>query len=112
MRKTAVLHALVCAVLLCACATLERSKPLTDAQVVELAKSGKTSQQIIEELKRTDTVLALQASDFLKLHEAGVPVEVLDHLQRAQIEDIRWRERHSRTNWDTFHGGFGSWPRR
>jgi hypothetical protein len=77
------------------CATLERPKPLTGADVVFLSKSGKTAPEIIQELKRTDTVLALQASDFLKLHEAGVPAEVLDYLQRAQIDEIRWRDRYS-----------------
>ena len=81
------------------CATLDRPKPLTREEVVALAKGGRTSQQIIEELKRTDTVLPLQASDFLKLHQAGVPADVLDYLQRAQIDEIRWRDRYSQSYW-------------
>src|SRR3989304_9374358 len=76
-------------------ARVHRPKPLTGADVVALAREGKTPQQIIEELKRTDTVLPLQASDFIKLHEAGVQPEVLDYLQRAQIDEIRWRDRYS-----------------
>jgi hypothetical protein len=51
------------------------------------------------------TVLPLQASDFVKLHEAGVPPEVLDYLQSAQINDIRWRDRYSQMYW--YGPGFG-----
>ena len=92
------------------CATLERPKPLTGADIVFLAKNGKSAPQIIEELKRTDTVLPLQASDFLGLHEAGVPAEVLDYLQRAQIDEIRWRDRYSQMYWSPLYRGFGPCP--
>jgi len=94
------------------CATLEGPKPLTGAQVVELAKSGRTAPQIIEELKRTRTVLSLQASDIVALHESGVPNEVLDYLQQAQIEEIRWRERLSQSYWygPGLYRGFDPYP--
>ena len=39
------------------------------------------------------------ASDIVRLHEAGVADEVLDHLQRALIDDIRWRDRYSGAYW-------------
>jgi hypothetical protein len=81
------------------CATLERPTPLTGADVVALAREGKTPQQIIDELRRTGTVLPLQASDIVALHEAGVPAEVLDYLQQAQIDEIRWRERNAQNFW-------------
>jgi hypothetical protein len=98
-------------VALAGCATIDRPTPLTGAELVFLAKSGKTAPEIIEQLKRSDTVLPLQASDILALHDAGVQKEVLDYLQRAQLDEIRWRERNSQMFW---HGptyrGFGSWP--
>jgi len=78
---------------LAGCASVPAPTPLTGADIVALAKEGKTSQQIIDELKRTETVLALRASDYVALHEAGVPDEVLNYLQLVQIEDLRWRER-------------------
>ena len=81
------------------CATPDGPKPLSGADVIERAKSGKTAPEIIEELKRTATVLPLRASDIVALHEAGVPSDVLDYLQQAQIEEIRWRERSSQTYW-------------
>ena len=97
---------------LAGCATIERPKPLAGADIVFLAKSGKSAPQIIEELKRTDTVLPLQASDILALHESGVPNEVLDYLQRAQIDEIRWRDRYSQMYWygPGFYRGFGPCP--
>jgi hypothetical protein len=96
---------------LAACATIESPPPLTGADIVFLAKSGKTAPQIIEELRRTDTVLFLQASEMVGLHDAGVPAEVLDYLQRAQIEEIRRRDRQQQLMyWGPLHGGFGNFP--
>ena len=94
------------------CASFDRPQPLTGADIVVLAKSGKTAPEIIEELKRTDTVLPLQASDIVNLHESGVPSEVLDYLQRAQIDEIRWRDRYSQGYWygPGYYRGFGPCP--
>jgi hypothetical protein len=89
-RMRALLALLILA--LGACASVPAPPPLTGADIVALAKSGATPQQIIGELQRTRTVLALNGSDFVLLHEAGVPREVLDYLQRVQVEEIRWRE--------------------
>jgi len=94
------------------CAIVDRPKPLTGPDIVFLAKSGKTAPEIIEELKRTDTVLPLQASDIVSLHDSGVPNEVLDYLQRAQIDEIRWRDRYSQGYWygPGYYRGFGPCP--
>lgn len=91
------------------CATLDAPPPLSGAEIVELARSGKTAPEIIAELQRTDTVLPLAASDIVSLHEAGVPDEVLDYLQRVQIDALLWRER-SNNMWYGYGGGaFGGW---
>jgi len=93
------------------CAAFEPAPtPLNGADIVFLAKSGKTAPQIIEELRRSDTVLMLQASEIVSLHESGVPPAVLDYLQRAQIEEIRRRERQQFMYWGPLHGGFGGFP--
>ena len=96
---------LICA-LIGGCASVDRPKPLTGADIVALAKGGRTPEQIIDELKRTDTVLALRASDYVALHDAGVPDDVLNYLQLAQIEEIRWRERslHYGPGWGYYYG--------
>ena len=92
------------------CATLDRPKPLTSQEVIALAKSGRASKDIIEELKRTDTVIPLTASEIVRLNAAGVPTDVLDYLQRAQIEEIRWRDRYSQMYWSPLYRGFGPCP--
>ena len=103
-----------CLILLFAvgCATVDQAKPLSGPDIVFLAKSGKTAPEIIEELRRTSTVLPLQASDILALHDSGVPNEVLDYLQRAQIDEIRWRDRYSQSYWygPGYYRGFGPCP--
>ena len=83
---------------------------LSGADVVALVKEGKTPQQVIAELRRTNTVLPLWASDIVALHESGVPNEVLDYLQRAQIDEIRWRDRYSRMQMSPAYRGFGFGP--
>lgn len=98
--------------LVAGCATVEPApKPLTGADIVFLAKSGKTAPQIIAELRRSDTMLFLRAAEIIGLHESGVPTEVLDYLQRAQIEEIIRREREQFMFWGPMHGGFGGFPR-
>ena len=92
------------------CATLEHPKPLTSDEVIGLAKSGKNAPQIIEELKRTATVIPLTASEIVRMNSAGVPTEVLDYLQRTQIEEIRWRDRYSQMYWSPLYRGFGPCP--
>jgi hypothetical protein len=94
--------------LLTGCATLDAPPPLSGAEVVELARAGKTAPEIIAELQRTATVLPLAASDIVSLHEAGVPDEVLDYLQRVQIDALLWQERNMW--WGGWGGGaFGGW---
>jgi hypothetical protein len=91
--------------LLAGCATLDSPPPLSGAEIVELARTGKTAPEIIAELQRTGTVLPLAASDFVSLHEAGVPDEVLNYLQRVQIDALLWQER---SMW-WGGGAFGGW---
>ena len=113
MRKLAVL---LCALLAASCATLEpRPNPLTADDVIARAKNGVSAKEIIDELRRTDTVIPLSTAEIVRLHEAGVPDEVLDYLQYAQIQEIRWRDRFSGYWYGPgFYRGFGPcpWPGR
>ena len=103
MRRLALAATLCGALFLAGCASFD-AKPHSAAELVEMAKSGQTAQQIIEELHRTGTVLPLAASDYVRLANEGVPPEVLDYLQRAQIDDLRWRDRFF------YGGGWGPCP--
>ncbi|MCX7962580.1 MAG: hypothetical protein N2653_13555 [Burkholderiales bacterium] len=84
---------LLVAAVLSGCAAIDGPKPLSEQEIVALVRAGRPSAEIVEELKRTGTVLFLGAGDILRLHEAGVPRDVLEHLQRAQMEEIHWRAR-------------------
>jgi len=103
------LASLAAAALLGACASVEtRPAPLTQADVIRLAKEGRGAGEIIEALKQTHSVLLLTGSDIARLHDAGVPAAVLDHLQQAQIEEISWRARF----WHMYdYPPFGAWSR-
>ena len=96
------LLALATAFLLASCVTIDGPKPLSGADIVELSKSGRNAGEIIAEIQRTNTVLALNASDIVALHGAGVANEVLDYLQRVQMDELRWRDRY----WYGY-GGYG-----
>ena len=111
MRVKAVL---LCVLLLASCATLEKHpNPLTAEDVIARAKSGVAAKAIIEELFRTDTVIPLNAAEVVRMHEAGVPDEVLDYMQHALIEEIRARDRFANSYWwygPGFYPGFGPCP--
>lgn len=87
-------HLLIAALALLAsgCAAFETGPPpLTRADVVQLTRSGETPAAIVGRLRASQTVLALSASDLIELRQAGVAIEVLDHLQAAQIAESRRR---------------------
>ena len=105
---------LLAALLADGCAPLEpRPARLTHDDVIQRARSGASGQAIIEELERTGTVLPLSASEIVRLHEAGVSRDVLDYLQRVQIEEIRWRDRYTYFYGPDFRGMAPCpWPNR
>ena len=92
--------------LLAGCATVG-DPPLTAGEVVALSRDGKSPQEIIAELQRTNTVIPLSASDYVVLHDEGVPDEVLNYLQRVQIDALLWQER--AMGWGWGGGPFGGW---
>ena len=87
------------------CVTVPAPAPLSAVDVIALSKDGKSAKDIIAELQRTNTVIPLRASDYVALHDQGVPDEVLNYLQLVQIEEVRWRERSLYWGW-----GYGWGP--
>src|SRR5262245_40883162 len=102
------------ACVLAGCATTPAVPPMTAADVVARSKEGRAPKEIIAELQRTNTVLPLRASDYVALSNEGVAKEVLDYLQLAQIEEIRWRERMlygpGWGPWGPYYGRWGPCP--
>jgi hypothetical protein len=96
---------------LAGCATLEpHPNALTADDVIARAKSGVGTKEIIDELFRTNTVIPVSAAEIVRLHQAGVPNEVLDYLQYAQLQEIRWRDQSYWWYGPGFYRGFGPCP--
>ena len=106
MKRLAFL-AIAAALLAAGCATTPSPPPLGEPEIVALAKSGATGPQIVEELKRTHTVLMLHGSDFARLAQEGVPKEALDYLHDQMIAEIRWRDSALYGPYGPYGGGIG-----
>jgi hypothetical protein len=78
---------LIC--LLVAGCTTYRQSPLTVNQVVEMSKAGVPPSQIIAEMRDSHTVYPVKASQLARLHEMGVPDEVIDYMQSTYIASAR-----------------------
>lgn len=62
------------------------AKPLTLEQVVALVKAGKDAQAVIEEIKTSNSIFDVTASQYAKLSRDGVPDAVIDFMQRGQLK--------------------------
>ena len=82
--------ALLLVALLGGCAGMERRPPPSLEQVVEMSQAGKPAEEIVRELQDTRAVYPLTGSQIARLHDQGVPDTVLDYLQNAYAESIRW----------------------
>jgi len=90
------------------CATLGKSLPLppTTAEILQMAKDGRSADEIIGRMKESRAVYRLPASELAKLREQGMPDAVIDHMQRTYIEAERYEEyRRARD----FYWGY-AWP--
>ena len=83
----------LCFALLSGCASLQHPPPPSIEQIIEMSRSGTPADEIIRTLQQTRAVYPLTASQILKLHEHGVPDAVLDYMQNAYAERIRWDAR-------------------
>jgi len=83
---------------LAGCASMDRRPPPSLDQIVEMSKAGKPPEEIVRELQETRAVYPLTGSQIAKLHEQGVPDSVLDYMQNAYMDRVRWE---SRMNYDS-----------
>ncbi len=81
------LIAVACALVASACSVLT-PRPVTPiSEVINLSR-GSRPEQAIDRIDRAKTTYALRGSDFGKLADAGVPANVLDHLQQVFVNDV------------------------
>lgn len=65
--------------------------PLSKQDVVQLSKAGTPPAAIVERLRSSGTILWLGAPEIVELGQSGVSPEVLDYLQTAQVNELRFR---------------------
>jgi hypothetical protein len=90
------------------CATLGKPlpPPPTTTEIVQMAKDGRSADEIIGRMKESRAVYRLPASELAKLREQGVPDAVIDYMQQTYIEAERYEEyRRARD----FYWGY-AWP--
>ena len=111
MRQVLTMIAAVLCLALAGCAGLERRPPPSIDQIVQMSKDGTPADTIIRELQETRAVYPLTASQIVRLHDEGVPEPVLDYMQTAYAESIRWdaRMQYESTYW--WHNCFYCYPR-
>jgi len=63
------------------------------SNITDAAESGKSSTEILTEMRSARTTYALRGSDFAKLAERDVPEPVLDELQQRFFGDVDWPTR-------------------
>lgn len=85
LTKTLALSAAAFALGACSILTPRPVTPI--AEVVNWSKGG-PPEQAISRIRTARTTYALRGSDFGKLADAGVPPQVLDHLQQSFYNDV------------------------
>lgn len=99
MKKLSALVSMMFALaLLGACSTTEfKTTPAynkyTPEDVLAMAKNGEPPNQIIAKLGRANSFYPLKPHDLIRLHEMGMPTEVLDYMQESYVWKVRRQER-------------------
>lgn len=90
-------------------------KPLTQEEIIQMAKSGALDTDIIQKIRASGTVYRLTAAEILHLHDSGVSNSVVDFMLQDYLEAVRWREReYSRQYYEWYAFGphwYWCWPR-
>jgi hypothetical protein len=103
------------------CATLgaQRPQPVTVVEVLQMSKAGVPAEIMIQRMRESGAVYRLSAADLVRLHEEGVPDDVLNYMQQTYLDAVR-REQEL-ADWNRWalgpdgywYGGWGyGWPSR
>lgn len=96
-----------CGVFLLGCSTMKHQQPppLTQEDIISMARAGRTDQEIIQEINTRRTYYRLSAKDIIHLHENGVSNPVIDYMLETQMQAIRDEARYyNRDNWYPYYG--------
>jgi hypothetical protein len=105
--------ALLGVALVAGCAGMERRPPPTLDEIVEMSRAGTPPEEIVRVLQETRAVYPLTGSQIVRLHQDGVPDPVLDYLQNAYAEAIRWdaQWRYESMHWYWWRDCYYCYPR-
>jgi len=96
MKSTTILAAALAPALFVGCAepvAAPPPDPLTEVELIQMAKSGTSAGDIIAAIRSSGTVYILDAKDIVRLHQAGVPDEVIDYMLKTRVWDMENRAR-------------------
>jgi len=91
LRRLAFFLSLAAMVLmLSGCASMGRSRPeaVTVPQIISMARSGISADDIISKIKASGTVYRLKASQLAQLENEGVPAKVIDYMQGTYLKAV------------------------
>lgn len=99
---------LLIALALAGCASLPQ--PLTSDDALAMAKAGKHPEDIITAMRASHSQYDLTTAEIIRLHQAGLPEKVIDHMRETQLDAVRAQERQNelRVHWWL---GFGRYRR-
>lgn len=97
LHRIALIATLAIAFPLAGCATPEYPVPAYNRysaeDIIAMVHAGEPSKEIIAKLQAANGFYPLRASDLVRLHEQGVPLDVLDYMQDTYIRGVRLEER-------------------
>jgi hypothetical protein len=77
----------------CATTASKSPQPLTQAEIIELAKAHTPDSEIVQRIKASGAVYRLSAVEVQRLHENGVSNTVIDFMLQEYVESVRSQER-------------------
>ena len=93
LRRIALLAIVAVAFPLAGCATTQYPVPASGEDIIAMVHAGEPSKEIIAKLEAANGFYPLRASDLVRLHDQGVPLDVLDYMQDTYLRGVRREER-------------------
>ncbi len=110
---------ILCAALFQSCVVYQPYSftPVTVPDIVQMSKDKVSSQNIINEIKKSHTAYTLKANEYAKLQQAGVADSVVNYMQQTHLDLIRHKQQMQDSYyWAPGYGGYGygglgyGWP--
>lgn len=90
-RGSVLVVALGIALLSLGCAGLKSQQPppLTQEEIIDMARAGKTDDEIVQAIKIRRSYYRLSAEDIIHLHDSGVSNAVIDFMLETYLDAVR-----------------------